>query len=69
MSNNKFHLNSKREFLKFKIFCPSHSKKKKNKIQLLLISKVYHFYLFEKYIYLYIFLNYDKYRLLTFTKK
>ena len=40
-----FILNSKREFLKFRIFIPSSSKKK---LQLMLIFKVYHFYLFEK---------------------
>ena len=46
-----FILNSKRELLKFRIFFPSRSKKK---LQLMLISKVYPFYLFEKkYIYIF----------------
>ena len=45
MSNNKFHFHSKREFLKFMIFFPS---RLKNKLQLLLIFKFYHFFLFEK---------------------
>jgi len=45
-------------------FFPSGSKKK---LQLLFISKVYPFYLFEKKIY--IFLNYNRYKLLIFTQK
>ena len=44
------------------IFFPSRSKKK---LQLRFISKVYHFYLFEKKI----FINYNRRKLLTFTQK
>ena len=58
MSNNKFHF----EFNKRtpKIFFPFKFKKE---ITLLLNSKVYHFYLFKKK-----FLNYNKCKLLIFTK-
>ena len=45
MSNNKFHFEFKREFLNIGFFS-LHVQKKK--LQLLFISKVYLFYLFEK---------------------
>ena len=45
MSNNKFHFEFKRRTPKIYDFFSSCSKKK---LQLLVISKVYRFYLFEK---------------------
>ena len=46
-----------------RFFFPLHSK---NKLQLLLISKIHPFYLFEKKN---VFLNYNRYKLLTFIQK
>ena len=45
MSNKKFHFEFKNKIPKIQDFFPSRSK---NKLQLLLISKIYPFYLFEK---------------------
>ena len=64
MSNKKFYFElKKKEIPKIYDLFPSRSKNK-----LLLIFKIYHFYLFEK-IKKKIFLNYNRCRLLTFTKK
>ena len=65
MSNKKFYFEfkKKKEIPKIYDLFPSRSKN-----ELLLISKIYHFYLFEK-IKKKIFLNYNRCRLLTFTKK
>ena len=57
MSNNKFYFEFKTRTPKIYDFFPSHLKKK---LQLLLISKVYSFYLFEKkkiYIYIYMYIS------------
>ena len=61
MSNNKIYFEFKRRTSKiYDFFFSSHSKKK---LQLLFISKVYHFYLFKKN------LNYNRRKLLTLTPK
>ena len=65
MSNNKFYFQFIKRTPKIYDFFPLRSKKK---LKWLLISKVYHFYLFKK-INIYIFLNYNKCKLLTFTQK
>ena len=50
MSNNKFYFKFKKKTPKIQDFFPSRSKKK---LQLLFIFKVYYFYLFKKYIYIF----------------
>ena len=47
MSNNKFHFKLKKKKTTLKIYDLFSSRSKK-KLQLLLIFKIYHFYLFEK---------------------